>query len=561
MRSARGPLGDADQSEPAGVVVGDQHRATPSASRRRCPASVVVTRRPERPRCSRRPSVGGPAHALGSRSRPRPGSQRRPRAATATTAVGVVGGHDADALGERRRVGRPASRASSLVIADAEGDHPGHGRRHRGDRGHGAGAVPGRVADGVPQRPAAAAATAAPARPGPPAPAGSSRARPGSRAPAMRNSPPAPLAPDADAGDADTEQHQAEQRRPQRRRAVAAAAGQHRDDVLPRGEAGRHDGGQEGAEQAEAGDADAGAATAPRTARTSCREPLDAAAAAAAPTTDAEQRPRARRPTPPSTTAPAEDDPRACRGVPPVAAIRARLRCLPAGADRERRAGQQHHLEQGHHHDQHEHRDVRVVGAACRSCISGGSSEAGGGSAITARDATMAPMSLSSRTVAHETGPPSTSHASGRAGVVERRRRRAARRRRGSRGRSSTRRSRRPSGRPVPSRELERRRRRGALVGEAGLTTTSPRRARQPARRRARTSPSVSGSREVDLGDLGRRSAPRRSGPAASPCAELEQPRTSGRSTSATPSAVVHGSCRRRSLADEPSSGSDAWTT
>ena len=35
---------------------------------------------------------------------------------------------------------------------------------------------------------------------------------------------------------------------------------------------------------------------------------------------------------------------------------------LPAGADRERRAGQEHHLEQRHHHDQHDDRDERVVG-------------------------------------------------------------------------------------------------------------------------------------------------------------------------------------------------------
>ena len=47
----------------------------------------------------------------------------------------------------------------------------------------------------------------------------------------------------------------------------------------------------------------------------------------------------------------------------------------------------------------------------CAGCTSAGISEAGGGSLITARDATVAPMPLSWRTVAHETGPPSTSHA------------------------------------------------------------------------------------------------------------------------------------------------------
>ena len=43
-------------------------------------------------------------------------------------------------------------------------------------------------------------------------------------------------------------------------------------------------------------------------------------------------------------------------------------------------------------------------------CTSGGISEDGGGSAITAREATTAPMPLSWRTVAHDTAPPSTSH-------------------------------------------------------------------------------------------------------------------------------------------------------
>ena len=120
-----------------------------------------------------------------------------------------------------------------------------------------------------------------------------------------------------------------------------------------------HDRGEEGAQQPEAGDRRPGAATAPRTARTRCRTAL-------------QQRHAATRRSPMPSTHPdgrghaaehdrtGQDDParlgRACR---PVAAIRASAALLPARADRERRPGQQHDLEQRHHDDQRDHGEGR----------------------------------------------------------------------------------------------------------------------------------------------------------------------------------------------------------
>ena len=200
-------------------------------------------------------------------------------------------------------------------------------------------------------------------RPGPSAPAGSSRARPGWRSPRSTNSPPAPVGgAERRPGDADTEQHQAEQRRPQGRRPVAAPPGQHRDDVLPGGQVGRDHGGQERAEHPEAGDRRPGAATAPRTGRTSRRtcDWSSGCSSRASPMPSATPTTAA---TLPSTTAPADDHPpgllrrTARRGHQRQAAL------LLAGADRERRAGQQHHLDQRHHRDQRDHRDGGAVRA------------------------------------------------------------------------------------------------------------------------------------------------------------------------------------------------------
>ena len=106
---------------------------------------------------------------------------------------------------------------------------------------------------------------------------------------------------------------------------------------------------------------------------------------------------------------------RDCFGVPPVAAISARLRCCLRALTAN--AGPASSTTSISAITTISARTAMVASSVLPSCTSAGISEAGGGSSITARDATVAPMSLSWRTVAHETGPPSTSHERLAAGV------------------------------------------------------------------------------------------------------------------------------------------------
>ncbi len=126
--------------------------------------------------------------------------------------------------------------------------------------------------------------------------------------------------------DAAEQQHQADERRAVAGAAVAATTGEHGDDVLARGDPGRHHGGEEGAEQPEAGDAQQVQRLDLERAQPAVGEVLH----------DREQRPadapgRAPRPSTaavaPSTTPAARMTRRACFGVPPLAAISASVRC------------------------------------------------------------------------------------------------------------------------------------------------------------------------------------------------------------------------------------------
>ncbi len=112
--------------------------------------------------------------------------------------------------------------------------------------------------------------------------------------------------------------------------------------------------------------------------------------------------------TPPSTMALPMMTRRDCFGVPPVAAMRARLRCclraLTANAGPASSTTSISAIT-----------TIRAITASVvplsvlESRASSGHSDFGGGSPITAREATTAPISLSWRTVGHDTGPPSTS--------------------------------------------------------------------------------------------------------------------------------------------------------
>ena len=259
--------------------------------------------------------------------------------------------------------------AASLALAMPERDDAGHRGGHRGDGGHGAGAVPGGVADGVPRRRAAAAGPAAPGRPPRP---GTSRIMPSTdddrragdqqaavaaaevvarAAPATAPAMPTPSRTSPSSGER------------RLRLPVAAATGEDGHHVLTGGDAGRAPPrpGRRSAVPKPATRSDVPPGHVER-AEPRVGEVLHDRAAGPSrrrrpgrrPSTDGDRR-RGRAP-------PARMTRRACFGVPPLAAIRARVRGLPAGADREGRAGQQHHLEQRHHHDQHDDRDERVVG-------------------------------------------------------------------------------------------------------------------------------------------------------------------------------------------------------
>ena len=162
------------------------------------------------------------------------------------------------------------------------------------------------------------------------------------------------------AGDADAEQDEPEQRRAQARLPVAPATGEDGHHVLTGGDGGRDHRGQEGAQHAEPRDeedvppgqverAEPGVGVVLHDRE---QGPADADAQ-----DDAQHRGHH-----------AEDQP---SGEDHAARLLRRTSAgghqgqgpgLPSGADRERRAGQEHHLEQRHHHDQHDDRDERVVG-------------------------------------------------------------------------------------------------------------------------------------------------------------------------------------------------------
>ena len=179
--------------------------------------------------------------------------------------------------------------------------------------------------------------------------------------PAMMNSPP-PVAPKTEHGDADAEQHQAEQRGLQGRRPVAAAAGEDRDDVLPGGDVRRHQRGQERAEQAEARDPGQ-------------VQPRHVERAEVGPGPRLHDRHQEPGQTDPDHHADdrgdaaehegaADDDAARLHGRATRGRHESEAALLLSRADRERRTGEQDDLDQGHHHDQHQDRHGRLVGAA-----------------------------------------------------------------------------------------------------------------------------------------------------------------------------------------------------
>ncbi len=95
----------------------------------------------------------------------------------------------------------------------------------------------------------------------------------------------------------------------------------------------------------------------------------------------------------PSTNAPAMMTRRDCFGVPPVAAIRARLRCCLRALTAN--AGPASSTTSISAITTISPSTATVVLSVVVCCTSGGISEDGGGSAITAREATTAPMPLS----------------------------------------------------------------------------------------------------------------------------------------------------------------------
>ena len=68
----------------------------------------------------------------------------------------------------------------------------------------------------------------------------------------------------------------------------------------------------------------------------------------------------------------ADDDPAGLDGRAAGRRHQGEAALLPAGADRERRAGEQDDLDECHHHDQHEDGHGRLVGAARSPATSSG---------------------------------------------------------------------------------------------------------------------------------------------------------------------------------------------
>ena len=165
---------------------------------------------------------------------------------------------------------------------------------------------------------------------------------------------------DHGAGDAEPDQEQAEQRRAQAGLAVAATPGQHGHHVLPRGDPRRHDRGQEGAQQPERRATSARCSGLTSNGPSQESEKCWTTGSSAQPTTTP-------RTTPSTAAAPPEDqtagEDHAARLLRRTSARRHQGQGprLTAGADGERRPGEQHHLEQCHHHDQHDDRDPRLV--------------------------------------------------------------------------------------------------------------------------------------------------------------------------------------------------------
>ena len=116
------------------------------------------------------------------------------------------------------------------------------------------------------------------------------------------------------------------------------------------------------AQQAEPRDGRRRATGSRRTARDQVSEQCCTTGSRAQPTpmprTTPEHRGRRRR----GPAPPARITRRDCFGVPPLAAISARVRDCRRAPTANAGPGQQHHLEQRHHHDQHDDRDRRVVG-------------------------------------------------------------------------------------------------------------------------------------------------------------------------------------------------------
>ena len=257
--------GTADDEDAVEAAAPDSRRRVPVPGRGR--------------RGSRTPSS---VHPLCS---PRTSRRRASTAATAptacydTTSVGPavpVRGRSRDAPSRPwpATAGRsPRSRASSLLVGDPERHHAGDGGGDGGDRRDRASAVPGGVAGGVPhhqrQPPEDRASTGDDQRHEEDHPEDGDERRPGrwrARRPWRR-----------------TRTARCRRRaapRPTSGRCgptarVAATAGEHGDDVLPRGEPGRHDGGQQRAQQPEGGDDRDQQPRARRTGRTSSPEALD----------------------------------------------------------------------------------------------------------------------------------------------------------------------------------------------------------------------------------------------------------------------------------------------
>ena len=123
------------------------------------------------------------------------------------------------------------------------------------------------------------------------------------------------------------------------------------------------------------------------------------------PSADAEHDADAPRRPAPSTTPLPRITRRACGGVPPEAAISARVRDVAAGADGEGRPGEQDDLDQRHHDDQHDDRDASRR-CRCRSprCSAVGRDVGGGSASDGARERPRPPIALSARTSAQGPG-------------------------------------------------------------------------------------------------------------------------------------------------------------